>query len=273
MVLTAGFEDGLLEESQYGEVAEDTPAPDGQNARMPAGKSDPPTPPRQDTPDRRLRNLRRLLAQALEGLAAPPPWQNSTASLPMRPSAVPAQPADKKARKPSLELHQALKHPDKWPPGPQAGRSPPAKRPRPPGASPGKMLGRSQWLNQVESYIAEQRRGDRMEPPDPRRDWPEEQDVVVAVASQEGQTDGEAEGEDEGEDEEDVSEVLEYLSMFDPVVNWEQTFSAHDLDFQALRTDWIDLSCNTSGNLLLPEQEALEVTRVFLKKLNQRSRG
>ncbi|XP_027396802.1 beta-1,4-N-acetylgalactosaminyltransferase 3 isoform X2 [Bos indicus x Bos taurus] len=268
-----GFEDGLLEESQYGEAAEDTPAPDGQNARMPVGKSGPPTAPRKDAPDRRLRNLRRLLARAQEGLAAPPPWQNSTASLPVRPSTTPAQPADKKARKPSLEPHQAPQHPDKWPPGPLAGHSPPAKRPRPAGASPGKMLGRSQWLNQVESYIAEQRRGDRMEPPDPRRGWPEDQDVVVAGAGQEGQTEGEAEGEDEGEDEEDVSEVLEYLSMFDPVVNWEQTFSAHDLDFQALRTDWIDLSCNTSGNLLLPEQEALEVTRVFLKKLNQRIRG
>nr|XP_005895258.1 PREDICTED: beta-1,4-N-acetylgalactosaminyltransferase 3 [Bos mutus] len=268
-----GFEDGLLEESQYGEAAEDTPAPDGQDARMPVGKSGPPTAPRKAAPDRRLRNLRRLLARAQEGLAAPPPWQNSTASLPVRPSTTPAQPADKKARKPSLEPHQAPQHPDKWPPGPLAGHSPPAKRPRPAGASPGKMLGRSQWLNQVESYIAEQRRGDRMEPPDPRRGWPEDQDVVVAGAGQEGQTEGEAEGEDEGEDEEDVSEVLEYLSMFDPVVNWEQTFSAHDLDFQALRTDWIDLSCNTSGNLLLPEQEALEVTRVFLKKLNQRIRG
>ncbi|XP_033723113.1 beta-1,4-N-acetylgalactosaminyltransferase 3 isoform X2 [Tursiops truncatus] len=266
-----GSEEGLLEESQYGEAAEDTPAPDGQNARTPEGKQGPPTAPGQDATNRRLRSLRRLLAQPQGGLVVPPPTQNSTAPFPARTSAIPAQPAEKKARKPNPEPHQAPRHPDKWPPGRPAGHPPPVKRPRPAGGSPGKTLGQSQWLSQVESYIAKQRRGDRTEPPDPRRAWPKEAEKVLAAA---GGQEGRAEGEDEGEEEEEeVREVLEYLSMFDPVVNWDQTFSAGNLDFQALRTDWIDLSCNTSGNLLLPEQEALEVTRVFLKKLNQRSRG
>ncbi|XP_060020355.1 beta-1,4-N-acetylgalactosaminyltransferase 3 isoform X2 [Lagenorhynchus albirostris] len=266
-----GSEEGLLEESQYGEAAEDTPAPDGQNARTPEGKQGPPTAPGQDATNRRLRSLRRLLARPQGGLVVPPPTQNSTAPFPARTSAMPAQPAEKKARKPNPEPHQAPRHPDKWPPGRPAGHLPPVKRPRPAGGSPGKTLGQSQWLSQVESYIAKQRRGDRTEPPDPRRAWPKEAEEVLAVA---GGQEGRAEGEDEGEEEEEeVREVLEYLSMFDPVVNWDQTFSAGNLDFQALRTDWIDLSCNTSGNLLLPEQEALEVTRVFLKKLNQRSRG
>ncbi|XP_026948893.1 beta-1,4-N-acetylgalactosaminyltransferase 3 isoform X2 [Sagmatias obliquidens] len=266
-----GSEEGLLEESQYGEAAEDTPAPDGQNARTPEGKQGPPTAPGQDATNRRLRSLRRLLARPQGGLVVPPPTQNSTAPFPARTSAIPAQPAEKKARKPNPEPHQAPRHPDKWPPGRPAGHPPPVKRPRPAGGSPGKTLGQSQWLSQVESYIAKQRRGDRTEPPDPRRAWPKEAEEVLAAA---GGQEGRAEGEDEGEEEEEeVREVLEYLSMFDPVVNWDQTFSASNLDFQALRTDWIDLSCNTSGNLLLPEQEALEVTRVFLKKLNQRSRG
>ncbi|XP_067612186.1 beta-1,4-N-acetylgalactosaminyltransferase 3 isoform X3 [Pseudorca crassidens] len=267
----AGSEEGLLEESQYGEAAEDTPAPDGQNARTPEGKQGPPTAPGQDATNRRLRSLRRLLARPQGGLVVPPPTQNSTAPFPARTSAILAQPAEKKARKPNPEPHQAPRHPDKWPPGRPAGHPPPVKRPRPAGGSPGKTLGQSQWLSQVESYIAKQRRGDRTEPPDPRRAWPKEAEEVLAAA---GGQEGRAEGEDEGEEEEEeVREVLEYLSMFDPVVNWDQTFSAGNLDFQALRTDWIDLSCNTSGNLLLPEQEALEVTRVFLKKLNQRSRG
>lgn len=253
----AGLEDGLLEESQYEDVPEEIPTSQDQNTGIQGRKQKTISTPGLGVTDY---HLRKLLARSQSGPVAPLSKQNSTTAFPTRTSNIPVQ-RPEKSPVPSRDLS----HSDQG-----ARRNLPLiQRARPTGDRPGKTLEQSQWLNQVESFIAEQRRGDRIEPPTPSRGWRPEEDVVIA-ADQEGEVEEEEEGEDE---EEDMSEVFEYVPMFDPVVNWGQTFSAQNLDFQALRTDWIDLNCNTSGNLLLPEQEALEVTRVFLRKLSQRTRG
>ncbi|XP_021046633.1 beta-1,4-N-acetylgalactosaminyltransferase 3 isoform X2 [Mus pahari] len=257
-----GLEDGLLEESQYEEAPEETLTSRDRNPGIQGRKQEATSTPGRGVTDY---HLRKLLAHPQSGPLAPLSKQNPTTAFPIRTSNFQVQRPEKRTGKTSPVPSRDLSHSEQG-----ARRNLPlTQRARPTGDSPGKTLEQSQWLNQVESFIAEQRRGDRIEPPAPSRGWHPEEDVVIA-ADQEGEVEEEEEGEDE---EEDMSEVFEYVPMFDPVVNWGQTFSAQNLDFQALRTDWIDLNCNTSGNLLLPEQEALEVTRVFLRKLSQRTRG
>ncbi|XP_067245275.1 beta-1,4-N-acetylgalactosaminyltransferase 3 isoform X2 [Chanodichthys erythropterus] len=59
-------------------------------------------------------------------------------------------------------------------------------------------------------------------------------------------------------------------ALFDVEVKWNQTFQAKPLDLNVMRSDWIDLKCNVSGNLLLDESEALSVVEAFMNKLNKK---
>ncbi|KAG9329063.1 hypothetical protein JZ751_008175 [Albula glossodonta] len=81
--------------------------------------------------------------------------------------------------------------------------------------------------------------------------------------------DGDSEGYRDGEGAYEVT----HAPVFDQAVNWEQTFEVEPLDFHTLRSDWIDLSCNISGNLLLDKADALTVVDTFMSKLTQRNPG
>ncbi|XP_077567497.1 beta-1,4-N-acetylgalactosaminyltransferase 3 [Stigmatopora nigra] len=57
--------------------------------------------------------------------------------------------------------------------------------------------------------------------------------------------------------------------VFDAEVDWSQTFQVNHVDLQAARSDWIDLHCNVSGNLLLNSGDALPIAKMFVARLNK----
>ncbi|KAM9311452.1 beta-1,4-N-acetylgalactosaminyltransferase 3-like [Gastrophryne carolinensis] len=72
---------------------------------------------------------------------------------------------------------------------------------------------------------------------------------------------------------EDEDEEIEYPIVFEQPVFWNRTFHVNQTDFQVIRSDYIDLQCNTSGNLQLKEGEALSVVGSFMRRLSQWHRG
>ena len=59
----------------------------------------------------------------------------------------------------------------------------------------------------------------------------------------------------------------------DDAIDWQRTFSVGNVDFELLRSDWNDLRCNVSGNLQLPEAEAVDVVAQYMERLNARHGG
>ncbi|XP_044050623.1 beta-1,4-N-acetylgalactosaminyltransferase 3 [Siniperca chuatsi] len=77
------------------------------------------------------------------------------------------------------------------------------------------------------------------------------------------------EGDFEGAHDKDLTPA----PVFDTEINWNQTFQVSHLDLQAQRSDWIDLRCNISGNLLFQSSDALPIVKAFMDQLNEKHHG
>ena len=75
------------------------------------------------------------------------------------------------------------------------------------------------------------------------------------------------------EEEANYEEVEPTQMVFDLEVVWSQTFQVDQLDLQLLRSDWIDLNCNVSGNMLLHPRDAQVVVGDYMAKLDFKHPG
>ncbi|XP_004638086.1 N-acetyl-beta-glucosaminyl-glycoprotein 4-beta-N-acetylgalactosaminyltransferase 1 [Octodon degus] len=96
----------------------------------------------------------------------------------------------------------------------------------------------------------------------------------------EGEGKDKGEGEDrapgdeaESEDSEEDSAGRVLGRWREDAINWQRTFSVGAVDFEMLRSDWNDLRCNVSGNLQLPESEAVDVAAQYMERLNAHHGG
>uniref|UniRef100_A0A452EP60 Beta-1,4-N-acetylgalactosaminyltransferase n=1 Tax=Capra hircus TaxID=9925 RepID=A0A452EP60_CAPHI len=81
------------------------------------------------------------------------------------------------------------------------------------------------------------------------------------------------EGEEDEEEEGDDGEEGAPRRRERDAIDWQRTFSVGHVDFELLRSDWNDLRCNVSGNLQLPEAEAVDVVAQYMERLNMRHSG
>uniref|UniRef100_A0A8C3W3V7 Beta-1,4-N-acetylgalactosaminyltransferase n=1 Tax=Catagonus wagneri TaxID=51154 RepID=A0A8C3W3V7_9CETA len=101
-----------------------------------------------------------------------------------------------------------------------------------------------------------------------------------------GEGEEEEEEEEEGDDDEEGAPGDEAASedseeadgpprgrWREDAIDWQRTFSVGNVDFELLRSDWNDLRCNVSGNLQLPEAEAVDVVAQYMERLNARHGG
>uniref|UniRef100_A0A8C4ZT67 Hexosyltransferase n=1 Tax=Gadus morhua TaxID=8049 RepID=A0A8C4ZT67_GADMO len=201
----------------------------------------------------------------------PPPPRPAYQAL-QRPPPRPPRPAyqalQRPPPRPPRPANQALQRPPPRPPRPQyqALQRPPPRPPRP-------------------QYQALQRPPPRPPRPQYQRAGTNHTDTSTVVRSAEAFWDeggarvarggSRRSGWDQGGVEGDTSyeEAAPTPLVFDPEVVWSQTFQADQLDLQLLRSDWIDLNCNVSGNLLLQPADAQAVVRTYVDKLNLKHQG
>ncbi|KAM7084687.1 N-acetyl-beta-glucosaminyl-glycoprotein 4-beta-N-acetylgalactosaminyltransferase 1 isoform 2-T2 [Molossus nigricans] len=94
----------------------------------------------------------------------------------------------------------------------------------------------------------------------------------VEEEEEEGDSDGAPAEEAASEDSEEAARPARGRWRED-AIDWQRTFSVGAVDFELLRSDWNDLRCNVSGNLQLPEAEAVDVVAQYMERLNARHSG